>query len=134
LKISKRLVIFSIFAILFLAATATAQAGPAAQTTPVPDPSNFVVYGVPWMLVGAVIVGLLSRYVGLGEDKALIVTAGWTVVGYLLIQNLPALEAVAPWLPVYLPQLLMAIVLFGFQLGIIQVAGRAKRAYSALRK
>lgn len=90
--------------------------------TPLPDPNAFIVYGVSWALVGAVVMGLLMRYAGLTEAKAAIVTAAWTTFGYLLIQNLPALERLAPWIPTYLPQVLTAIILFGAQLGIIQVA------------
>jgi len=40
------------------------------------------------------------------------------VIGYLVIQNLPDLEAVAPWMPKYVPQLLWAVLIFGAQLGL----------------
>jgi hypothetical protein len=132
LKISKRLVIFSVLALAFLALASVAQAAPAAQT-PVPDPGSISVYGISWALVGSAIVGLLLYFGVINENTAVLITAGWATAGYVLVQNLPALEEIAPWLPVALPQILMAILIFAAQLGIIQVARAGRRAYAAAR-
>ncbi len=104
-------------------------ASPQPQDTP-PDPADFVVYGVPWVLVGAVIIGLLKRYSGLSDEGSALISAGWAALGYLLIQNLPDLETALPWLPTYAPQVLWAILIFGAQLGLIPgtTAGRIYRA------
>lgn len=92
--------------------------GPFRQGT-IPDPNNFLVYGIPWVLVGVVIIGLLKRYLFLSDEGSVVVSAVWATLGYLILQNLPAIEAVAPWLPTYLPQVLAAILIFGAQLGLI---------------
>jgi len=83
------------------------------------DVDNLVVYGVPWMVIVIVVIGLLRRYAGIGDEVSVLVSAGAVVLGYLLVQNLPDLEGVLPWLPKYLPQVLWAIVLFGAQLGLV---------------
>ena len=92
--------------------------GPVQQGT-IPDPNNFLVYGIPWVLVGVVILGLLKRYAGFTDEASVVASAAWATVGYILLQNLPAIESVAPWLPTYLPQVLAAILIFGAQLGLI---------------
>ena len=91
---------------------------PPAQT-PTPDPASFMLWGVPWMVVGIVIIGLARKYGGVGEEASAVISAVWAVIGYLLLSNLPDLEAVAPWLTKYAPQILWAIVLFGAQLGLV---------------
>ncbi len=91
--------------------------GPFAQV--VPDPNSFLVYGIPWVLVGVVIIGLLRRYLSLSEEGGVLVSAAWATAGYLILQNLPAIESVAPWLPTYLPQVLAAVLIFGAQLGLV---------------
>ena len=55
----------------------------------------------------------------MGDEVSVLASAGGVVLGYLLVQNLPDLEVVLPWLPKYLPQVLWAIVLFGAQLGLV---------------
>jgi hypothetical protein len=108
-------------------------AAPNPQANPFPDPNNFIVYGVPWVLVGVVILGLLKRYAGVNDEVSALVSAGWAVVGYLTIQNLPDLETLLPWLPTYLPQVLWALILFGAQLGLVP-GTTARRVVSAFRR
>jgi len=84
-----------------------------------PDPNSFIVYGIPWVLVGIVILGLLKKYTSLSDEGSVLVSAVWAVIGYFILQNLPAIESVLPWLPQYLPQVLTAILIFGAQLGLI---------------
>jgi hypothetical protein len=83
-----------------------------------PDPNSFALYGVPWALVGLTVVFLLKRYIFLSDEGSVLVAAISTVIGYLVIQNLPDLEVVAPWMPKYVPMVLWALLLFGAQLGL----------------
>lgn len=89
------------------------------QQADTPDVNDLVVYGVPWMVIVIVTIGLLRKYAGMGDEVSVLVSAGGTVLGFLLVQNLPDLESVLPWLPKYVPQVLWAIVLFGAQLGLV---------------
>jgi peptidoglycan/LPS O-acetylase OafA/YrhL len=105
----------------------------AAPPGQLPDPDQFAVYGVPWALVGLVIGALLVRYAGIGEEVRTLVAAGWAVVGYLVIQNLPDIETGVPWLPKYLPQVLWAVLIFGSQLGLVPGA-LARKTIRILRR
>lgn len=102
---------------------------PQPQDAP-PDPADFVVYGVPWVLVGVVIIGLLKKFSGLSDEGSALISAGWAAFGYLVIQFLPELETALPQLPIYAPRVLWAILIFGAQLGLIPgtTAGRIYRA------
>lgn len=93
--------------------------GPVQAQTPTPDPGTFVLWGVPWMIVGVVLIGLARKYLNATEEAGVLISAVWAVAGYLVLANLPDLEAVAPWLPKYAPQVLWAVVLFGAQLGLV---------------
>jgi hypothetical protein len=109
-----------LFVIVFclLVVPALMGAAPPRQGT-IPDPDSFLVYGIPWVLVGVVLIGLLKRYLSLSEEGGVLISAAWATAGYLVLQNLPAIESVAPWLPTYLPQVLAAVLIFGAQLGLI---------------
>lgn len=102
---------------------------PFGQVDTQPDVDNLVVYGVPWMIVVIVVIGLLRRYAGIGDEVSVLVSAGGTVIGFLVVQNLPDIEVLLPWLPKYLPQVLWAIVLFGAQLGLVP-GTTANRVYT----
>jgi len=114
IKPSSVLIILLTFTLPFLTAF-----GPFRFQTPMPDPASFMLWGVPWMIVGIVIIGLARKYGGAGEEASVLISAVWAVIGYLLLSNLPDLEAAAPWLTKYAPQILWAIVLFGAQLGLV---------------
>jgi len=107
--------------------------GPFQAQTPAPDPGAFVLWGVPWMIVGVVLIGLARKYLSATEEAGVLISAVWAVIGYLLLSNLPDLEAVAPWLPKYAPQALWAIVLFGAQLGLVPGA-TAKKVVAAVKR
>lgn len=98
-----------------------------------PDLSGFAVYGVPWVLVGLALAGLLVRYAGLTDEGRMLFAAGWATIGYLVIQNLPDLEILLPWLPTYLPQVLWAVLIFGSQLGLVP-GSTARRVIRAVRR
>ncbi len=109
--------LLSLFVFLFLIVPALMGAAPPRQDA-MPNPGNFSLYGVPWVLVGLTIVLLLKKYLFLSDEGGVAVAAAFTVAGYLVIQNLPDLESVAPWMPKYVPQVLWAILIFGSQLGL----------------
>jgi hypothetical protein len=134
MKFFTRLFTIFILALLFLALPLAVFAAPLLLQSPVPDPGGFMVYGVSWALVGSAIVGLLLYFGSIGDEGAVLFTAAWSTVGYVLIQNLPDLETLLPWLPVYLPQVLTAILVFAAQLGIIQIARAGKRRYQLLKR
>jgi hypothetical protein len=132
MKFTHLLVLF-VLALLFLALPLVAFAAPLFQS-PVPDPGGFMVYGVSWALVGSAIVGLLLYFGVLADDGAVLLTAAWSTAGYVLVQNLPDLGTLLPWLPTYLPMLLTAILVFAAQLGVIQIARAGRRRYQLLKR
>lgn len=83
------------------------------------DPNSFVVYGVAWMLVGMAILFIIDyfRNFPLDEKVERVIQAIWAVLGYFLIGNLESLESLWPGMPIVLPQILLAILLFGGMLG-----------------
>lgn len=80
-----------------------------------PDLNSLTVYGVPWMLVGAVVVWLLKKR--FASEVALVFTAIWAALGYFLVTNLQAIESLWPAMPDVLPQLLTVILIIGSVLG-----------------
>lgn len=83
------------------------------------DPNSFVVYGVAWMLVGMAILFVINYFRSFPLDEKIerVFQAVWAVFGYFLIGNLGSLEGLWPGMPVVLPQILLAILLFGGMLG-----------------
>ena len=81
------------------------------------DPSNFMVYGTPWMVLGAVLLWLIAKYFQVPGEVKLFFTALWAVAGFLLVSNLQAIEMLWPAMPDVLPQVFTAILIFGDMLG-----------------
>lgn len=83
------------------------------------DPNSFVVYGVAWMLVGVAVLYIVNFFLTFPLDEKVerVFQAFWAVVGYFLIGNLEPLEGLWPGMPIVLPQILLAILLFGGMLG-----------------
>lgn len=90
---------------------------------------DFIVYGISWMAVGAVILWCVKRWLKPPSEVTLVANAVWAVIGYFVSQNLPALEELWPAMPVFLPQILMAVLIFGGVLGYQpgEIAGRFMR-------
>lgn len=130
-RVSLFRLVFLLF-FLFVVVPALMGAAPHPQASPPPDPGNFALYGVPWALVGLILVGLAKKYFTLSDEGGVLMAAVWAVIGYLVIQNLPDLEAVAPWLPKYIPQALWAVLIFGSQLGL-QPGATARKVVALFR-
>ena len=81
------------------------------------DPGSFVVYGAPWMMVGAVIIWVLTKYFQIPHGVKQLITALWAVAGYIFIGNLQAIESWWPAVPDVLPQVFMAVLIFGSMMG-----------------
>lgn len=93
---------------------------------------EFVVYGTPWVLVIAVVLGAVRHWVRPGDEVIQLLAAGLAVIGYLLVTNLPALEQLWPLMPVVVPQILQCILLAGAVMGFVpgQTASKVVRAFS----
>lgn len=124
----KRIIVLGLLLFMLL----NIAASPNPQDTP-PNTDNLFVYGVPWVMVSVVVIGSLRRWAGINQETSAIVSGVLAVVGYLVVQNLPDVEKLLPWLPTYLPQVLWAIILFGAQLGLVP-GETAKRVYFRLTK
>lgn len=83
------------------------------------DAADFVIYGVSWTTVMAVAIALLRRYTSITPEVEKIIAAVGAVVGFLLITNLAQLELLWPAMPVIIPQVLTAILIFGATLGLV---------------
>ena len=83
------------------------------------DPGSFVVYGVPWMIVGMALLFTINFFLKtkISETVERVFQAGWAVIGYFLVNNLEPIEQLWPSMPIILPQILTAILLFGGMLG-----------------
>lgn len=82
-----------------------------------PDLGSIVVYGVPWMVVGAAAVFVISKYLDISVEAERLFTAGWSVLGYFITQNVSSVEEWWPSMPNVLPQILIAVLIFGSVLG-----------------
>ena len=81
------------------------------------DPSSFMIYGIPWMVLGALLLFLVAKYFRVSSEVKLFFTALWAVVGFLLVSNIQAIETLWPAMPTILPQVFTAILIFGAMLG-----------------
>jgi len=97
------------------------------------DPGSFMVYGVPWMIVGAVILWLIAKYFQVPSEGKLFFTALWAVLGFVFTGNLQAIEMVWPAMPDVLPQIFTAILIFGAIMGF-QPGPTADRVVKAFQK
>lgn len=97
-----------------------------------PGTENIIIYGVPWIALVSVIVGI-AKYFGAQPSPKVeaIIKAASLVVGYFLVMWLPEIEQIAPAISVWLPQVMAAILLFGAMLGITPVVDMAARRMRA---
>jgi hypothetical protein len=129
--------ILKLFGVFVLVATMLCLVGfgPIRQVLP-PGTDEFVVYGTPWVLVVAVVLGAVQYWLKPSEDALKALTAGLVIAGYLLVTNLPSLERLWPAMPVVVPQLLECVLLFGAVMGFLpgNLAGRILRVFFAKRQ
>lgn len=78
-----------------------------------------MIYGVSWVAVMAVLLALLRQYAGVSAEWEKVIAAVGAVVGYLVVTNLAQLESLWPAMPVVVPQVLTAVLIFGATLGLI---------------
>lgn len=79
--------------------------------------SGLLIYGVPFAMVGAVILFVVKRYIQVSSEQGLVFTAAWTTAGFLLSTYLKPLEQLWPGMPTHLPVIMNAILLFGATMG-----------------
>jgi len=80
--------------------------------------SDPIVYGISLAVVGAMLIAIVRYFWPVDEKWLKVGAAGWAVLAYLLVTNLSLLEGLVPSLPVWLPQVLTVVLVFGASLGL----------------
>lgn len=95
--------------------------------------NGLLIYGVPFAMVGAVILFVIARYVKVSSEGGLVFTAAWTTAGFLLSTYLKPLEQLWPGMPTHLPVIMNAILLFGAMMGFMP-GENMRKLYTRLTK
>ena len=80
--------------------------------------SDPIVYGISLAVVGAMLIAIVRYFWAVDEKWLKVGAAGWASASYLLVTNLALLEGLVPSLPVWLPQVLTVVLVFGASLGL----------------
>jgi len=80
--------------------------------------SDPIVYGISLAVIGAMLVAIVRYFWQVDEKWLKVGAAVWASASYLLVTNLALLEGLVSSLPIWLPQVLTVILVFGASLGL----------------